>query len=225
MPASREPDGEAAIGRSWSDLQRDDPDRVALELANAGTNRTFLVYDVLNVPELREQCALLKGNEPALLRLALWWFGDQGHPQPYDDPDKYDYPVDPTPRWEHLPRLDDDEPAEAQPAPVSNDPPGVKKHPGPEETFHEPLVIREALVAKFTGTYEDAMSASGLNDKDVARVERMHHMNLWKRDGEKLVADPVRVRQRDGKIALKVLSDDGTEWLDPLHIRISRVSS
>jgi hypothetical protein len=111
------------------------------------------------------------------------------------------------------------------PGPVTNDPPGMKAKPGPEEAFHEPDVLARALVARLSGTIEDAMEASGLNDRDVARVERIYYLHLFRRDGVTLVADPVRVRQRAGRIALRVLSDDGTKWLDPLTVPVPRVSS
>lgn len=109
----------------------------------------------------------------------------------------------------------------ASATPRSNDPPGLRKHPGPEERFHDLDVIARAIGAKVTRkeTFEEAMAASGLNQKDVARVERMYLLDLFKRNGNTLVPDPVRVRQRDGRIALRVLSDDGLEWLDPLGVR------
>jgi hypothetical protein len=63
------------------------------------------------------------------------------------------------------------------------------------------------------------MAASGLHSKDVLRAEKMQRWELIRWDGRRLFADPVRVWQRDGKIALRVLSRDGKEWLDPLKLQ------
>ena len=63
----------------WSDL-RDDPERLSIELAKAGTTPEDLASDVRDVPELRETCERLK--RPARLLLALQYFGDEGNPQP-----------------------------------------------------------------------------------------------------------------------------------------------
>jgi hypothetical protein len=103
---------------------------VEIELANCGTRPEYLVRDAEDVPELRQRMKLLSSFE-AKLRLALDWFGDQGHPQPekrtrpatasFDD---YVVYGDPTPDWRRLPRLDETgqpkarKPRHRPPAPV-----------------------------------------------------------------------------------------------------------
>jgi hypothetical protein len=60
---------------------REDPARLEVELAKAGTTAGFLVRDARDEPALQEQTKLLTSDE-AMLRVALEWFGDRGHPQP-----------------------------------------------------------------------------------------------------------------------------------------------
>lgn len=64
----------------WSRLYRDDPDQVEVELAKRGTTLHDLATDVRDVPELKHVTERL--SEEGLRRLALEWFGDQGHRQP-----------------------------------------------------------------------------------------------------------------------------------------------
>ena len=107
-------------------------------------------------------------------------------------------------------------------APRSNDPPGMKRQPGPDPAFHEPEVIGAALGAlKTGGVLIYAVKVSGMHEKDVLRAEKPHRWKLLRWDGATLWADEKRVRQRAGKIALRVLSGDEAEWLDPLLLRIS----
>jgi hypothetical protein len=112
--------------RPWSRLLNEDPARLELELARAGTTREFLIRDVRDVAKLRQECELLKRvrdkqrREEAFLRLALEWFGDRGQPQP----EKRTRPVaalfvgfepnygDLTPDFGRLPRLEDERPAD-----------------------------------------------------------------------------------------------------------------
>jgi hypothetical protein len=101
-----------------------------IELAKLGIKIDDLVNDAEDVPELREAMKLL--SRDAKVKLALEWFGDQGHPQP----EKRTRPIvatfdgEPvygsrTPDWGRLPRLEDD-------TPEKHDRGGRphKKHPG-----------------------------------------------------------------------------------------------
>jgi hypothetical protein len=108
----------------WVDLQRDDSVRLELELAKAGTTPAELVRDALDVPELRQRMKLLRSQE-ARLRLALEYFGDEGHPQPVERT-RWPHILVPgqpahgqmTPDWGLLPRLENDGlPADPQPKP------------------------------------------------------------------------------------------------------------
>ena len=65
----------------WTDL-RSDPIRLKVELAKAGTTPRDLTLDIQDVPELREQCERLDGDDDGLLFLALQEFGDRARPQP-----------------------------------------------------------------------------------------------------------------------------------------------
>jgi hypothetical protein len=51
------------------------------------------------------------------------------------------------------------------------------------------------------------------------RAEKLQRWKLLRWDGVTLWADPGRVWQRDGNVALRVLSGDGSKWLDPLKLR------
>jgi hypothetical protein len=101
--------------------------------------------------------------------------------------------------------------------PLANDRPGMKRRSGPLPTFHEPRVIEAALTELGKGKVKDASDASGLNAKDVLRIEKLQRWELLRPDG---TADWERVWQRDGKIALRVLSSDRLEWIDPLPLRV-----
>jgi hypothetical protein len=103
-------DADAATGPRWSELP---PERLEIELAKLGITNRDLVKDAEDVPELREMMRLL--SPEARVKLALEYFGDQGHPQPekrtprwlgaVGDVAIYD---DLTPNWGRLPRLADE---------------------------------------------------------------------------------------------------------------------
>jgi hypothetical protein len=215
----------------WADLPREDPARLDLELAKAGASREDLVKDVQDVPELRDVCDRLanirsqRESEEALLRLALDWFGDQQHEQPaerrlwadvwFDDGPVSQYR---TSDWGRLPRLDN-EPDEAEPTPETNDPPGLRRTPGPPAEFHEREAIAAALdTLHRTRSVTEAMEASGLNNKDVLRAEKIKRRQLFRLDGTELWVHPEKVRQRGGLVALRVMrvDADGPKWVDPL---------
>jgi hypothetical protein len=96
----------------WVDLLRDDPTRLELELAKAGTAPKYLVRDANDEPVLRSTMRLLKSHD-AKLQLALQYFGDEGHPQPRERTRPIVIMVDGkpllgnlTPEWGELPSLD-----------------------------------------------------------------------------------------------------------------------
>jgi hypothetical protein len=60
-----------------------------------------------------------------------------------------------------------------------------------------------------------------LHTKDVLRAEKLHGWRFLRWDGLALWADPQRVWQRNGKLALRVLlvrADGAAEWADPLAL-------
>jgi hypothetical protein len=88
------------------------PERVEIELAKCGTTIRDLVHDLYDVPELRDVLERLSSEE-ARQRLALEYFGDEGHPQPREREPvalMYGLPAavygDRTPDWGRLPRLE-----------------------------------------------------------------------------------------------------------------------
>jgi hypothetical protein len=103
---------------------------------------------------------------------------------------------------------------------ASNDRPGIKRKPGPEPTFHDGADIGTALAALSDGV-ESASRSSGLNKKDVLRGEQLQRWGFLRWDYATLWADPERVWQRDGKVALRLLvkGAEGLEWVDPLELK------
>jgi hypothetical protein len=102
----------------WSQLLRDDPQRLEIELARAGTTLGNLVRDIRDVPELRDKTARMSRKAKELL--ALEYFGDQGNPQP-EDRTAWVRASSPTrvvrrrtPDFRRLPSLDDPAEPEAQ---------------------------------------------------------------------------------------------------------------
>lgn len=97
------------------DLQREDPVGLELALAKAGTTAADLVRDGLDVPELRGRLKRLRSQE-ARERLALEWFGDEGHAQPTERTrwpgivfaGQKAFGGRMTPDWGTLPRLESD---------------------------------------------------------------------------------------------------------------------
>jgi hypothetical protein len=99
--------------RLWSGLPAVE---LEIELAKLGLTLDDLVQDAEDDPGAAPVMEKLKSNE-AKRRFAVEWFGDQGHPQPkerqrrviaYFGPDSIVY-ANPTPDWERLPRLEDEE--------------------------------------------------------------------------------------------------------------------
>jgi hypothetical protein len=64
----------------WSKLLQDDPVRLELELAKAGTTLNDLARDIRDVSEMKE--VTVRMSPEARRMLALEHFGDQGHSQP-----------------------------------------------------------------------------------------------------------------------------------------------
>jgi hypothetical protein len=108
-------------------------------------------------------------------------------------------------------------PERAAAARFSNDRPGMKRRSGPDPAFHERDVIGTALSA--LPSIAKATAESGLHNKDVLRAEKLRDWELLRWDGTTLWADPERVWQRRGRVALRVLNTGGSEWLDPLPLR------
>jgi len=113
--------------------------RVEIELAKCGTTPEYLVRDAEDVPELQQRMSLLRSPE-AKLRVALEWFGDEGHPQPETRTRPFLYALwdveaygDVTPSWGRLQRLEDGEPTDAQPEPTAQQPKNKKpRHRRPD---------------------------------------------------------------------------------------------
>jgi hypothetical protein len=107
---------------------------------------------------------------------------------------------------------------EPQEFPASNDPPGLKRTPGPDPDFHERGTIAAALdELRRTNSVTEAMKVSDLSDKDVLRVEKIAGLQLFRLDGGQLWVQPEKVQQRGRMVALRVLrmDSDGPRWVDP----------
>jgi hypothetical protein len=141
----------------WAEL-RHDPDRLAIELSKHGATPKVLILDVQDVPKLRERCKLLKA--PALLALALEWFGDKGHPQPVERTSWYG--LGRTPDWGPLPPLED----EADDLPAEP----VERTPGAKSRWRRADL--ETIFVKQPGTSARELAASG----DL--VESIHHQRI-----------------------------------------------
>jgi hypothetical protein len=63
----------------WTELLREDPRRLEVELARAGTTRGDLARDICDVPGSK---ATPEMPQDVRVLLAVEWFGDEGHPQP-----------------------------------------------------------------------------------------------------------------------------------------------
>jgi hypothetical protein len=102
---------------------------------------------------------------------------------------------------------------------VSNDPPGLRRAPGPDPEFHERRTIAVALDELLRGrAVAAAVKASGLNNKDVLRVEKIEHLRWFRLDGGELWIHPTKVQQRGKLVALRILRVDldGPRWVDPV---------
>lgn len=121
----------------WSDLVRQDPARLEIDLARIGITVDDLLSDAEDVPELRPILARLTSKE-ARLRTALEWFGDQGHPQPQDRDYLWTFHFGGetvaipgrTPDWPggRLPPLEDDEAHDLPGDPVEERPATERRH-------------------------------------------------------------------------------------------------
>jgi hypothetical protein len=103
--------------------------------------------------------------------------------------------------------------------PVANDPPGLRRTPGPDPEFHERGTIAAALLElHHSRSVKAAVDASGLGNKDVLRAEQIERLKGFRLDGTTLWVHPKKVQMRDGKFALRVLhvDGDGPRWADPL---------
>jgi hypothetical protein len=203
----------------WVDLLRDDPARLEVELAKAGTSAIYLVRDAFDVPELRDVMRRLRTDE-ARLRLALEWFGDGGHPQPT----KRTRPAllvtegrpavlgKVTPEWGQLPKLDDDEPAEGQQ--------GRRRIP----RQRPPQAIASSVVQQLKGELEQRRADPGDREFTQARIagrlrlavtrvqqaERLERLgwDLLRSDPDFLVDDGFVRWPSDRKAALLLAADE-----------------
>lgn len=91
----------------------DDPQRLEVELAKAGTTWEHLVLDIRDVPECQEVCELY--NRSQRLQLALDWFGNWQHPQPPRWQRRQWPGVGYTPDFGRLHGLEDDERSPGRP--------------------------------------------------------------------------------------------------------------
>jgi hypothetical protein len=117
----------------WSELLRDDPTRLELELARAGTTLNDLARDIRDVPGFDDLTRRM--SREAKQRLALQYFGDEGHAQPEQRRDWMRSKTSKRARWfrtpdfGQLPRLRD-----AATSEVEEEPPEKKpRHRPPEQ--------------------------------------------------------------------------------------------
>jgi hypothetical protein len=194
----------------WSELSRE---RLLIELAKLGISTETLVLDIQDVPELHELCEELHSDEERL-RLALVWFGDDGHPQPRErqrwvhgwalgDPDLPDALFQ-TPDWGRLPRLTDG--ATVAGYELLNGPLGEGLEVDPTS---DPEPLSRALFDDVTRRLDggDAYTLiereTGLSHRQVSKIRDYdHHPNeLGPKDG--------KGRERPGYALYRVLSAPG----------------
>ena len=156
------------------------------------------------------------------MRLALEWFGDLRNPQPQERSkwlEDWVFPGDDGPPTFRTPDW-----GSCTGSRTTAGSSAILERPAGDQTFgrapafHEPDLIGTALSALPSGVAK-ASADSGVHNKDVLRAEKLRDWKLLRWDGTTLWADPERVWQRDGRVALRVLSTDGSEWLDPLPLR------
>jgi hypothetical protein len=159
-----------SVARRWSDLS---PVELEVELAKAGVTAKELVRDAQDVPELKPIMKRLKSRD-AKLRLAVEWFGDEGHPQPkerqrrvmfYGGPEAIVY-YDPSPDWGQLPGLaDESEAYEVAPEGTDRTAGGrpYKKHPG--------LALKDAARMIANGETNKSAIARSATAKARGRIE------------------------------------------------------
>jgi hypothetical protein len=86
----------------WSELP---PERLEIELAKLGITVRDLVRDAHFVPELKPWFRKL--SKETKQKVALEWFGDEGHPQPEERNVPVGVIAVTSPDWGRLPSLDD----------------------------------------------------------------------------------------------------------------------
>jgi hypothetical protein len=157
------------------DLQREDPAQLELELAKAGTTPEYLIRDAQDEPALHTAMSLL-ATDDAKLRLALEYFGDDGHPQPtrrtppntgaFGDHALYGSL---TPEWGLLPRLKDGQPKPRKPR---QRPPGQISRAAVQALMLE-LERRKAKPRDRELTQRRIAARVGLNQARVQEAEEL----------------------------------------------------
>ena len=133
--------------------------RVEVELAKLGTTTKSLILDARDVPELAPVLGRAGMSFEEKLRVALVWFGDDGHPQP-EQRSNWET-VGRTPNRGRLPRLDGDE-----------TPAAPKGDPGrPSVT-----VTKEILLEIFKQSLERARSTEKRKQPSYARIAADHEV-------------------------------------------------
>jgi hypothetical protein len=174
---------------SWSDLLRNDPARLDIELAKIGTTLDNWVKDAEVDPEAGPIMARLKSKE-AKQRFAVEWFGDEGHPQPEDRTRRpvarFDGHIvygDPTPDWK-LPRLEDKSVVEHE---LVDDPLDDPGHPPGEWT-------ETAILHSIRG--KGASKFHRLTEEATTRIRVLHTKGAF--------------REKDGRLWVK--DSPGSRW-------------
>ena len=217
----------------WSRLLRDDPVRLKIELAKAGTTLGDLARDIRDVPEMSELTE--KMLRPEKQRLALEYFGDQGHPQPEDrrnwvsgtSPARTHWRK--TPEFRRLPQLPDDDRSVGDADGAELEEAGTElplelpRLPGGSTLALYRHGKLQGAVKRFDkgATVGDVSATLGLPQDDARRVRLMFERGLRRLVGGKLVPH-ARVGMKGARYALRYLSDDGARWLDPNRELVGR---
>jgi hypothetical protein len=207
---------------SWVALL-DDRFRLALELAKAGTQPSDIAADVRDVPELRAQYGDALDGLPAdaRLRLALEWFGDGRHPQPPQEKRTPLYTFGYTREFGLLHRLDEAGAASSL-EPTWNDPPTLASRVRERPTPHDRATLHLVLTTyRDEGTEAARRAAGWSSNKDVVRAEKIRRLGLFVIDADVLWVDPHRVMTHGDQVALRVLNESWSRWLDPYAMRVS----
>jgi hypothetical protein len=209
----------------WTALQRDDPLRLQIELARAGTTLDHLARDICDVPELH---MTPRTSKEIRQRRALEYFGDDDHPQPEGRRDwlRARSPrrvrTFKTPEFGRLPRLPDDEHDGVEALDAEREragfelPPELPRLPGGSTLARYPHAKLQSAVKQFKRgtTAGDVSRTSGLPRDDARRVRLMFDNGLFQLSGGKLLVNK-RVAHPGSRYALRYLNEDGTRWLDP----------
>jgi hypothetical protein len=180
--------------------------------------------DAQDDPALKERLDLAE-SEDEKLRIALEWYGDEGHPQPAERTEWLEGiftgitgldTFTRTPDWGHLPELEDV---------------GVETETGtePAATAERPSIPNLSQINSYTyatlqkavkildgdGTLGDVQRDARLVAADSRRVRLMMGEGLLRlNESRKLIVDE-RVARLRSRYVLRYLSADDSRWLDP----------